>query len=233
LWPSWDPWWYSAYSLPASYRYVYCYAADPYEEAVTASVPTSGSVSASEGDDQSAPTSAETSDEAGDLSALRLYNAAREAFRSGDYRDALRLANHAAIEAPQNPKVHELASLALFALGDYRGAAIEAHAAMAFGPVADWDTLSGHYGDPEAYTKQLRALEKYVGEHKSAADAHFLAAYHYLMLGARTEAKDEMAQAANLTPKDKLAAHVLQQLDSGKPVTPPKVPEPPKPAAKK
>jgi len=170
--------------------------------------------------------------EAGDLSGLRLYTA-REAFRSGDYRNALRLANHAAIEAPQDPKVHELASLALFALGDYRGAAIEAHAAMVFGPVSDWATLSGHYGDPQAYTKQLRALEKYVGEHKSAADAHFLAAYHYLMLDARADAKDEMAQAAKLTPKDKLAAHVLQQLESGKAVTPPKLPEPPKPSTQK
>jgi len=193
-------------------------------------------------DQSSAPPSTETNADAGDLSALRLYTAGRESFRSGDYRDALRMASHAAIEAPQNPKVHELASLALFALGDYRGAAIEAHAAMAFGPVIDWATLVGHYGDPEAYTKQLRAMEKYVGEHKSAADAHFLSAYHYLMLGSRTDAKDEMTQAVKLTPKDKLAAHVLKQLEAGQPVTPPqlsdlsepaKTPEPPKPAAKK
>jgi len=218
---------------------VYCYDAGPYEEVTSASVSTAGTAAASEseGGGQSAATSAEVGAEARDVDALRFYSAAREAFRSGDYRDALRMANHAAVEAPQNPKVHELASLALFALGDYRGAAIEAHAAMAFGPVADWAALSGHYGDAEAYTKQLRALEKYVGEHKSAADAHFLAGYHYLMLDSRTDAKDEMAQAAKLTPKDKLAAHVLQQLESGKPVTPPKPeppkPEPPKPAAKK
>ena len=55
---------------------------------------------------------------------------AREFFQIGNYQNALRLAGHAAVEAPRNPEVHELASLALFALKDYRGAAMEAHAAL-------------------------------------------------------------------------------------------------------
>ena len=43
------------------------------------------------------------------------FGQAADAFRSGQYRDAMRLANHAAVESPQNPKAPELMSLALFA----------------------------------------------------------------------------------------------------------------------
>ena len=77
---------------------------------------------------------------------------ARESFRDGDYRQALRLAQHAAIDMPRDPAVHELMSLVLFALKDYRGAAIEAHAALALGPPIDWPTLYAYYGNADTYT---------------------------------------------------------------------------------
>ena len=54
------------------------------------------------------------------------YSQARNSFLSGDYRSALRFAGHAAIDSPQNPRVHELISLCLFALGNYQAAASEA-----------------------------------------------------------------------------------------------------------
>ena len=76
---------------------------------------------------------------------MEFYSQARAAFLQGDYRNALRLASHAGVEEPQNPKVHELISLALFALGDYGPAASEAHAAMALGTIADWKDLLGYY----------------------------------------------------------------------------------------
>jgi Flp pilus assembly protein TadD len=53
-----------------------------------------------------------------------------QAFQQGNYRDALRLASHAAVDSPRNARVHELLSLPMFALKDYRGAAMEAHAAV-------------------------------------------------------------------------------------------------------
>ena len=65
------------------------------------------------------------------------FDGARDAFRSGNYREALRLAGHAAVDSPQDPAVHELMSLALFASKDYRGAALEAHAALSLGPAID------------------------------------------------------------------------------------------------
>ena len=88
------------------------------------------------------------------------YGQATTAFHNGQYRDALRLANHAAVESPRNPRAHELISQAMFAVGDYRGAAFEAHAALNFGPPATWEELYTYYGDKAPYTNQLRASGK-------------------------------------------------------------------------
>ena len=101
-----------------------------------------------------APMGPEQQQAAGD--ALQFYSKARAAFLQDDYRDALRLAEHSAVEAPGNSKVHELISLALFAQGNYRAAASEAHAAMALGPIADWNDLFGYYNDAQNYTAAKR-----------------------------------------------------------------------------
>ncbi|MGA2617932.1 MAG: hypothetical protein ABSF26_09995 [Thermoguttaceae bacterium] len=165
----------------------------------------------------------------GPSEALQYYTEARSAFASGDYRNALRLAGHSAVEAPQNAKVHELISLALFALDDYRAAATEAHAAMALGPMADWNTLYGYYGDASKYTNQLRALEKSVASAPNSAAGRFLLAYHYLMTGAKDNAKTELTEAVKLTPQDKLAAHFLKQIKANEPLSPPPMPTGPAP----
>ncbi len=143
---------------------------------------------------------------------------AEAAFQEGRYHDALRLANHAAVEAPRNPKAHELMSLSMFALADYRGAAIEAHAAIGLGPIADWATVFGYYGDQVKYTTQLRALEKYSHENPKSAEARFLRAYHYLMIGQIAAAKEQLAEAVKLTPNDKLAAELLKKYNGDAPV---------------
>ena len=228
FWPFWDYPWYRGFARPYVYTYVYCYDFSPYDVFVYADAPPAPEP-ASLTAEQTGPRSPTTAADDTGLNALEFYSAAREEFRKGDYRKALRLAGHAAVEAPENAKVHELTSLALMALGDYRGAAIEAHAVMAFGPVSDWNTLFGYYNDAPKYTKQLRALEDHVKAHPSSAEGHFLLGYQYLMIGARDDAKTHFAEAAKLTPKDRLAAYVLQQLEAGKPVTPP----PPKPSGAK
>ena len=112
-------------------------------------------------------------------------------------------------------------SLSLFALKDYRGAATAAHAALAMGPIGDWNGLFAYYGDADKYTTQLRTLEKYVGDNPSSAPGRFLLGYHYLLVGSRGEAKPQIAQAVKLTPGDKLAAHLLRQLEANVPITPP------------
>jgi len=150
-------------------------------------------------------------DDADGSTSAEYFTQAESAFQEGRYHDALRLASHAAVESPWSPKTHELMSLSLFALADYRGAASEAHAGIALGPIADWATVFGYYGDQTTYTDQLRALEKYSRENPTSAEARFLRAYHYLMTGHVESARLQLADAVKLTPNDKLAADLLNK----------------------
>ena len=159
---------------------------------------------------------------------MQYLGGAQDAFQQGSYADALRLANHAAIEMPQNAKPHELMSLAAFALKDYRGANLEAHAALSLGQAADWRTLYAYYGDLPTYTKQLDALVDYVREHKDAADARFVLAYHNLMMGHSEAAKEQFEKVLAKVPQDQLAAELLKKLGGTPPAATP--PTPPAPA---
>jgi len=208
------------YYYPEAGDYYYSYAPTSYDNSVAvadaATAPpqqiagTSGVAKATSTEDQQA------ADES-----LQFYSEARTAFLQGDYKNALRLGGHAAVDAPRNPKVHELISLALFALGKYAPAAGEAHAAMALGKIADWNDLYGYYNDANKYTTQLRVLEKAAAANPKDPADEFLLGYHYLMIGARDNAKKEFGDAVKLTPKDKLAAQYLQELQSNLPLTPP------------
>ncbi len=139
------------------------------------------------------------------------YSEALIAFRQGDYGNATRMAGHAAVDDPRNPDVHILAMLGLFAMGEYRGAAMEAHAVAAMDHIPDWPTLYGFYENVIPYTEQLRKLEKFVGEHPSAAEGRFLLGFQYMMEGHKDAAKDQFTEAVKLTPRDTLAAKLLTQ----------------------
>ena len=138
------------------------------------------------------------------------YSQALAAFQQGDYRNATRLAGHAAIDDPKNPDVHLLLSLGLFAVGQYRGAAMEAHAVAALGTVPDWPKVIGHLRQQRrALYQHLRALEKFVRNNPSAPEGRFLLGFQYMMDGHRVVAQDQFLQALKLTPRDSLAAQLL------------------------
>jgi tetratricopeptide (TPR) repeat protein len=230
-WGGWWPWWglggdWGDWGYPYNYGYDYPYLGDynytyaptDYGSADTLVTVPEQIPSLSETSPMISAGGQQVSDEA-----LQYYSEARTAFMEGDYQKALRLAEHAGVDTPANSKVHELISLALFALGKYGPAASEAHAAMALGSIADWKDLYGYYNNVDKYTSQLRALEKAARDNPKDGADHFLAGYHYLMIGARNEAKAEFADVVKLTPKDKLASHYLQQLQSNAPLTPPQM----------
>jgi hypothetical protein len=148
---------------------------------------------------------------------------ARESFRAGDYRDALRLANHAAIESPRDAGGHELMSLALFALKEYRGAAIEAHAAVSLGRISDWPAVYAYYQDAEKYTEQFRALEKHVAENPKSPEGRFLLGYHCVVTGNKEAARKNLTEAVQLVPKDEVAKQLLQRVaaPASEPIPPP------------
>jgi len=91
--------------------------------------------------------------------AYRRFDQALAAFKKGDYSNALQLDRQAIQKFPQDPVMHEVAALCMFATGDYAGAAAILNNLLAVAPGMDWTTMSGLYGDAEVYTTQLRALE--------------------------------------------------------------------------
>jgi tetratricopeptide (TPR) repeat protein len=212
--PFFFPGWYDWYGWPDYYDYGYdtywpSYYSDtePYGTAASYAAPTGPSTEPAVVQDATSPVEQDAS--AGEQYAEQ----AREAFRNGDYHDALRLAGHAAVEMPRDAAVHELMSLALFALKDYRGAALEAHAALAIGPPVDWPTLYSYYDNVETYTTQLRTLETFVRDNPKRPEGHFLLGYQYIMIGGKDAAKKELAEAVAITPADKLAKHLMEHLN--------------------
>ena len=95
----------------------------------------------------------------------------------------MRLASHAAIDQPRNQNVHLLLMLGLFALGQYRPAAMEAHAVASLGKLPDWPTVYAIYGNVDTYTRQLRALEKFSIKNPSAVEGRFLLGVQYAIDG--------------------------------------------------
>ena len=142
----------------------------------------------------------------------QFIDSARQAFLKREYADTLRLASHASVETPKDPKVHELMALALFALKDYRGANMEAHAALSLAPAADWPTLYRYYEDLPTYEQQLKDLAAYIRAHQDAADARFVLAYHDLMLGDKNAAKIQFEKVLGKVPQDQLAVKLLKSV---------------------
>ena len=235
------PWYLSSYSTPPnynpayadaaygypdytgypydSYGYTTAYSPYSYEQLAASNAYTDNSISPAAA---SPPPGSPAYEEVGSgVAATRggqhYYADALNAFQQGNYEEAARLLAHLAVEMPRDAKTHELMAVTMLAFAQYRGGAMEAHAALALGPAADWATLAGFYqNDVDVFTSQLRALEAYVPQSDpSSPDGRFLAGYAYLMMGFRQLARDQFAAVVKFVPQDKLAAQLIDQLDSG------------------
>jgi tetratricopeptide (TPR) repeat protein len=158
---------------------------------------------------------------------LDLFDQARAAFSSGDYKQALDLCNQAIQQMPNDAVLHEFRSLSLFALKNYRESAAAAYAVLSAGPGWDWTTLSGLYGNIADYTAQLRALEAFVKKNAKSSDGHFLLAYHYLTAGHTEDAQIQLREVNKLTPNDRLVRQLLGLSASGDDQQPSTEPKPP------
>jgi tetratricopeptide (TPR) repeat protein len=147
--------------------------------------------------------------------ANKLFDDARVAFKASDYAKAQDLVEKAIALLPSDATLHEFRGLTLFAQQKYKEAAACLYAVLAAGPGWNWETMSGLYPNADTYTKQLRALEAYTGEHSKEADLHFLEAYHYLVLGSKDAAVQQLKEVVQLQPKDKLSAALVKALTTG------------------
>jgi tetratricopeptide (TPR) repeat protein len=160
--------------------------------------------------------------------AVAKFDAARAAFRTGDYAGALRLTDEALKVLPNDATLHEFRALVLFAVGKYELAAGPLYAVLSVGPGWDWTTMAGLYPNVEVYTAQVRALEAFVGANQSSTAGHFVLAYHYLTQGHIDVAVAQLKQVMTLAPQDTLSAQLVRQFaqPGPEPSTPPATPAP-------
>ena len=121
-----------------------------------------------------------------------------QAFQSGNYQDAMRMAEHAVVDSPKDVEMHAIISLSAMAQKDYRLAASEAHAVIALGGVPSWSQVYALYQNVDSYTNQLRALEEYVKAHPKSPEGQFLLGVQYMTTGYTAQVHDHLVQAAEL-----------------------------------
>jgi Tetratricopeptide repeat len=149
--------------------------------------------------------------------AVASLDSARTTFQSGDYAQALNLADQAIQQTPNDPMLHEFRAMCLFALGRYDEAAVPMYTVLSTGPGWDWTTLSGLYPNIDIYTQQLRALEAYCTANLQAAAARFLLAALYTTQGSNDAAAAILKQVVALQPRDHLSAQLLAALTATPP----------------
>jgi len=138
---------------------------------------------------------------------------AERAFREGRYEEAARLSNHAIVEDSQNGRLHLFASQVFFALGDYTSAAAAIQQAAALLDRVEWGFVVEHYQEfyqGEDYVSHMAGLDEYIKQNPDAAYAYFLRGYHFLYLGHEEAARNDLAEAIKLEPRDLLAADLLK-----------------------
>jgi tetratricopeptide (TPR) repeat protein len=141
------------------------------------------------------------------------FDAARHAFRSGDFARALELVDQALESTPDDPALHEFRALTLFALTRYDETARALYAVLSIQPGWDWTTLIRLYDDVESYTRQLRALEVFTTQSPGRAPAHFVLAYHYLTQGHADAALGQFKLVTSRQPSDVVSAQVICRLE--------------------
>jgi len=145
--------------------------------------------------------------------AERLFDTALADFRRGDYPAALAGCDRAVTQSPNDPVIHEVRALALFALGRYPEAAATLNALLATAPGMDWTTMSGLYGSIDSYTDQLRKLEEFCRSNPTSAPGYFVLAYHYLVGGHVDNAAEALRVVVTQQPDDVVAKRLLDAID--------------------
>ena len=149
-----------------------------------------------------------------EMAALKKFDLSRDAFRKGDYDEALQQVDAALAILSNDPALHQYRALILFARAEYRRAAIAMYAVIAVSPGFDWTTLSGFYLEQATYTAHLRKLEAYYKANPEAADAAFLLSCHYLTCRHFESALKQMLSVGECLPDDALISELTVFLEN-------------------
>ena len=216
-------WGYSGYSNPYSGGYSGAAAASPIVAPQQGGVVPQQSSATAYNYSQPISTTAAPPEQAIAAQATSAFDQARQAFKAGDYDNALQLDQQALTQMPNDRSPHEFLSLVFFAQGKYDKAAEPLYAVLSVGPGWDWTTLSGMYPDIETYTRQLRALEAKVRANPESAAAHFVLAYQYLAEGHVENAVGQLKEVVKLQPGDTLSAQLIAYYQPSSATPPPSV----------
>jgi thioredoxin-like negative regulator of GroEL len=142
-------------------------------------------------------------------------------FKSGDFKAAEYALRHAVIDDSQNPVLVMMLSQALFANGKFDEAAGAVQAGMQQLPKDQWGVVVKNYkdlyGGGQAYTDQLRALEKAVKDKPEDPGLRFLLGYHYGFLGYPTQAVEQLDKTLKVAPQDEMAKQLRDELQPKQP----------------
>jgi len=148
---------------------------------------------------------------------------AEQAFRAHNYEEAVRLSNHAIVEDMGNGRLHLFAVQALFAVGDYRGAAGALQQGLSLLQPSDWGYVVENYKlfyEGNDYLTQMESLVAYNKQNPSAAYAHLVRGYQYVFLGYKEAAEKQLSTVVALESRDRLAADLLAMV-RGEPLSSP------------
>ena len=148
---------------------------------------------------------------------------AEQAFRNSNYGEAVRLANHALVESPNDGKLMLLYSQGLFAVGDYQGAAGAIHRAASMLNPEEWGYVVQNYAkyyQGNGFVDQMSRLESFLKANPDAAYARFLRGYQFGFLGQNGVAIRDLNRALELESRDQLAAELVTRF-GGTPVNVP------------
>jgi tetratricopeptide (TPR) repeat protein len=143
------------------------------------------------------------------IAADRDYTLARNAFANADYDNAYMWAQNSNNHVPR-ARNHVLMAQTLFAQGIYSAAAWEARAAVAMEPLIDSTTLYSYYDfNVPRFRRHFQALQDFVRQNPSSADARFLLGYQHRILNQKEPAHAQLAIATVLEPLDTVAKEML------------------------
>lgn len=182
--------------------------AGAYSAPYYAYYPYDASVAATDEQDQYVETSTATS-QTNDF-----LRDAEAAFHAGDYEEAIRLANHALVDSPQDGRVHLFTAQTLFALGDYEGAAAAIHQGASLLPEGDWGSIVENYQryyHGRDFVHQMDELNRFIGENSDAAYAYFVRGYEHGFLGHHEMAIKDLTKAVELESRDELAVRLIER----------------------
>ena len=140
----------------------------------------------------------------------QFYEQAKAAFLQGNYRDATHLAAHAAVDDPKSPTVHLLLVLGMFATGEYRGAAMEAHAVALLGKTPAWSVVYEFLRRSGAVHEAIAGARKIRGREAETARGTILARVSLYDRRPSRRGEGRILAALRLTPRDRVAAQLLK-----------------------